>query len=62
MQNNHPLQAQPQCELAPRFEHPREPEPALPDWAPQGYVDCSYWPDDNLEAESESETLWAVAA
>lgn len=47
-----------------RHEYLREPKSALPGWAPQGYVDCSYWPDEVIDsdAEPETETLMAVAA
>lgn len=63
MKNKLQLHAQPLREPAQRREYEREPKSALPDWAPQGYVDCSYWPDEvvEIEAESESETLMAVA-
>ena len=58
------LHLQPLDEPLQRREYQREPKSALPDWAKHSYVDCSYWPDESVEAEAEceSETLMAVAA
>ncbi len=64
MKNKLSLHLQPLREPLQRREYQREPKSALPDWAPQGYVDCSYWPDEVVESEAEPEieTLMAVAA
>jgi hypothetical protein len=66
MKNKLPLHLQPlpkACEALQRREYQREPKSALPDWAPQGYVDCSYWPDEVVEsAVEEVDTFEAAAA